>query len=240
MTNLEAKQELARHLGADYTEIAAGNNDLITTADLQAWIDIGVLRAWDYKPWPFTLKTRKLTTTDTDYYDQDDKMMPGSVFKLSVGGEEFEPPLAFQDYLKYKEDNPTGTDKKWAMHETYIFVNKLSYTVGDEMCITGKKLAPKLTADADLLPFSPMADNSEHSGNGAIVTLGYAEALGSEKYKRIPDASVQEKKGYFVLDALWRPFAEQKSLSQSSRQMFDAPDYFATGSRSSETKIGNF
>lgn len=237
MTFLEAKQALARKLDIDYSDIA--NNDLFSAVDLADWIQQGHLRVWDYKPWPFTQKTKTVTTVDTDYYDQPSGLMLGSIFKLIVGGKEFEDPIRFEDYLLYKEQYPTGTAKKWALHETYIFVNKYAYSIGDAMDIIGKEIAPALSADGDLLPFSPQADNSEHSGNQAIVLLAYAEALASEKLQKQAESELQEKKAYRILDSLWNAVAQQQSGQQSVRQMFTVPDYFA-GRSNRNHPIGGF
>lgn len=233
----ESKQALARKLHADYADI--GNNDLFSDADLGEAINFGVMRAWDYKRWPFTTKTKTVTTIDTTYYDQPTDLMPGSIFCLVIGDKVFTDPLRFEDYLKYKEDYPTGDDKKWSMHENFLFVNKHAYSIGATMDMIGKKFPPYLSDPAHLLPFSPTTDNYEHSGNQAIIELAYADILGSEKLKKHSESEIHEKKAYRILDLLWKPFAEQGTLQQSKKSSYSMPDYFGTGSRGS-SPIGNF
>jgi hypothetical protein len=240
MTNLEAKQHLARKLDIDYSDIA--NNDLWNDTDLQVLIQLGVFKAWDFKPWPFTQLTETATSINTDYYDHPPKLMNWSIYLLKVGGYEFKKVLA-EDYLKYKEDYPTGTLRIWAEIETYVFINKYAYTVGDTMDFYGKKFPTTLSATSDLLPFSPTSDNYEHSGNEAIVQLGYAEALDSEKMKNPAQAEIERKKAYQTLELLWKPFAEMKAHMQSQgRPMFNVPDFFGSGSnvKSSGQYTGNF
>lgn len=236
MTLEEAKKALCRKLDISYTDIA--NNDLFSDADLEEWINAGILKSWDYKRWPFTLKTKSVTTVNTDYYDQPTDLMPGSIFKLIIGGKEFKDPLVFEDYLKYKEDNSSGEDKYWSMHETFIFVNKHAYTIGETMDQIGKKFPPYLTTSSQLLPFSPTTDNYENSGNFAIVHFAYSEALASEKLNKASLAELEERKAYKILDTLWGSMAQQRSLSQSTRQAWNITDYFSSGSKSST--IGNF
>src|ERR1035441_3547538 len=60
MTLLEAKQAVARKLDIDYSDIS--NNGLFTDADLQSYIQFGIMKAWDYKPWPFTQAVKTATT----------------------------------------------------------------------------------------------------------------------------------------------------------------------------------
>jgi hypothetical protein len=240
MTNQEAKQHLSRKLDIDYSNIA--NNGLWTDTDLGVLIQLGLFKAWDFKPWPFTQLTETATSISTDYYDHPSKLMNWSIYLLRVGGYEFKKVLA-EDYLKYKEDYPTGTLRIWAEIETYIFVNKYAYTVGDAIDFYGKKFPITLSATSDLLPFSPTSDNYEHSGNEAIVQLAYAEALDSEKMNNPNQAEIERKKAYQTLDILWKPFSEMKSFMQSQgRPMFNVPDYFGNGKniRSSGAYTGNF
>src|SRR5438105_2703180 len=115
MTLTEAKQALARKLDIDYSDIA--NNGLWTDSDLGGLIQFGVEKAWDFKPWPFTEDTDTAASlTNTDYYDHPADLMQGSIEFLMVGGNEFTK-LSIQAYLRYFQDNPTGTDKIWAERE---------------------------------------------------------------------------------------------------------------------------
>jgi hypothetical protein len=237
MTHQEAKQHLARKLNIDYSDIA--NNDLWTDTDLQTLLQLGVFKAWDYHPWPFTQKVKKATTISTDYYDHPSDIMNGSIYRLTVGGKEYKKVIA-EDYYKFFEDFSSATDRIWTEVETYIFVNTHAYTVGDEMCLFGKKFPATLSSSSDLLPFSPTTDNYEHSGNEAIVLLAYAEALASEKKKMYAEAESERKKAYETLNVLWKPFADSKALLQSKgRPMFEVGDFFGQSGKGSQY-TGNF
>jgi hypothetical protein len=238
MTNHEAKQHLARKLNIDYSDIA--NNDLFSETDLQTYIQLGVIKAWDFKPWPFKRKVKKATTESTDYYDHPQDLMNGSIYKLTVGGKEYRKVID-EDYFKHFEDYPTSTERVWTEVETYIFVNKNAYTIGDELCLFGNKFPITLSGTSDLLPFSPTTDNYEHSGNEAVVLFGYAEALDSEKLKNPTQAEIERKKAYETLSILWKPFAEGKALLQSKgRPMFNTQDYFGGSGIQSSAYNGNF
>lgn len=240
MTNQEAKQHLARKLNIDYSDIA--NNDLFTDTDLQTYIQQGVFKAWDYHPWPFTQKVKKATSISTPYYDHPTDLMNGSIYLLTMGGKEFKKVIA-EDYFKFFEDFSTATDRIWTELETYIFINQNAYTVGDEMCLFGKRFPVTLSNASDLLPFSPTTDNYEHSGNEAIVLLAYAEALSSEKKKMYSESEEERKKAYEILNVLWKPFADSKALLQSKgRAMFNVPDFFGSGSNVARDSAytGNF
>lgn len=235
MTFTEAKAALAAKLDINITNIAS--NSLFSESQLETWLAAGIQRAWDYKPWPFTQRTITATTVDTEYYDHPNTLMLHSLNRLVINGKHYGNPMDFDDYILWKAQNPTSTDRVWAMHETYVFINRLSYSVGQTMDMSGKKYPPHMSSGSDLLPFSPMTDNSEHSGNQAIVELAYAEALGSDKLKRLSESMTHQESAYATLDLLWQPFAQQKAFQQTTRPMFNVPNLFGG---SGNGQIGNF
>lgn len=223
MTYLEARQHLARKLNIDYSDIA--NNDLFSATDLGVLIQLGSIKAWDFKPWDFTEGAKTGTTTAT-YLDYPADIQSGSIYLLRVAGKEYKK-LLYQDYMKYLEDYPNATDRIWTEQKRFILINTNAYTVGAAFEVFGKLMPPVLSADGDLLPFSPDSDNYEHSGNEAIVQLGYAEALDSDKKKNPQQAELERKKAYQTLNLLWKPFADARSLLQSrNRPFFNTPNFF--------------
>ena len=238
MTFQEAKQQLALKLDINYSDIA--NNGLFTDSDLGLFINTAIQDAWDYKPWPFTQKAKTATTISTPYYDYPQDLMLGSAYLVKVGGKEYKK-IQYEDYVKWFEDNSSATDKIWSEWESFIFINQNAYTVGDTLDIYGKKTAPQMSGSSDLLPFTPIADSYEYSGNGAIVTLAYAAALASEKKNNPQKASLELKTGFLTLDNLWKPFAAERSTLQSkNRPMFDTPDFFRGRTPTTNSNIGNF
>jgi hypothetical protein len=235
MTFSEAKQHLCnRKLNGDYSDIS--NNDLFTDTDLGEWIKLAVIKAWDYKPWDFTEGSKEGITTNT-YLDYPQDIQSGSIYLLRVNGEEYKKVL-FQDYLKYLEDYSTATARIWSEQKRFIFINTNAYTAGEPFDLFGKLMPPVLSGANDLLPFSPDTDNYEHSGNEAIVLLGYAEALASEKFKNPAQSEIERGKAYQLLDLIWKPFEEAHSLLQSkNRPFFNVPNYFGNNAQNS---IGNF
>ncbi len=240
MTLTEAKQHLARKLNIDYSDIA--NNSLFSDADLGVYIQLGLIKAWDYKPWDFTEGSKTATTVSdmltSGYADYPQDLQSGSIYLLKIDGKEYKK-LLFQDYLKFLEDNPSATDRFWSEQKRFIFINANSYSAGQVMDQYGKLMPPVLSSGSDVLPFSPDTDNNEHSGNEAIVLLGYSEALDSEVKKNPQQAEIERGKAYQLLDLLWKPFADQRSTLQSkNRPFFNTPDFFGNGSQGQNT--GNF
>lgn len=235
----EAKYALARKLDINYDDIA--NNGLFSDADLAGYIQSALIRAWDYKPWPFTQGVKTATTiAATDYYDYPQGMMSGSIYLLKAGGKEYKK-LLIEDYLRWFEHNPNDQTRYWSENQSYIFINKNAYAQGvDTFDLYGKLIAPHLSGTTDLLPFSPTTDNSEYSGNEAIIQLAYSEAMDSEKKKNPQAAEVERKKAYDTLGLLWKPFADSKAYLQPQRPLFNTPNYFPDYPNSRQTPIGNF
>jgi hypothetical protein len=238
MTFQEVKQQLSLKLDINYSDIA--NNGLFSDSDLGMFINSAIQDAWDYKPWPFTQKAKTATTSNTPYYDYPQDLMLGSAYLLKVTGKEFKK-LQYEDYVKWFEDNPTATDKIWSEWESFIFINQNAYTVGDTFDLRQENL-PADGELCDLLPFSPISDSYEYSGNNAIIQIAYAEALSSEKKNNPQQAALESKQAFATLDNLWKPFAAQKATLQSkNRPMFDVPDMFGkTFKNGNQFTPGNF
>lgn len=240
MTLQEAKQHLSRKLDIDYADIA--NNDLFTDTDLGEFIKLGVMKAWDYKPWDFTEGSKTATTISdmltSGYADYPSDFQSGSIYLLKINGYEYKK-LLFQDYLKLREDYPNSTGRYWSEQKRFIFINPNAYSAGQTLDLYGKLMPPVLSSASDLLPFSPDSDNNEHSGNEAIVLLAYSEALASEKKKNPSGAEVERGKAYQILDLLWQPMEAARSLLQSkNRPFFNTPNFFGNGNVNDS--IGNF
>lgn len=241
MTFLEAKTHLCnRKLNGDYSDIA--NNDLFSDTDLGEWIKLAVIKAWDYKPWDFSEGSKTATTVSdmltSGYADYPQDFQSGSIYLLKINGKEYKK-LLFQDYLKFQEDYPNDTDRVWSEQKRFIFINPNSYSAGQTMDLYGKLMPPILSSPSDILPFSPDSDNYEHSGNEAIIQIAYGEALASKKFNQEQEGEIERGKGYQLLDIIWKPFEESRSLLQSkNRPFFEVPDYFGNGNANSS--IGNF
>lgn len=243
MTNLEAKKALARKLNIDYTDIA--NNDLITADDLQDWVNQGAMQAYDFRFWDFAEHSKTATLVAGDitngYIAYPPDILPSSIYLLEVGGKEYDK-KNFPSYKKYRRDEPTGRDRIWSEFKRLIFLNTQAEEVvaGGIVDIYGKRGYRNMSADADLLPFSPDQDNEEMSGNQACVLLAYAEALDSDKKKNPSQAEVERKKAYEILGVLAKQLEQGRASEQvKNRPMFNVPNFFGRSNNGS-TDQGRF
>jgi hypothetical protein len=246
----EAETALCRELNTSVTDVLAGTNSLFAQADIDGYINNGVKRAWDYKPWTFTEKTYMFNLTSgmiaAGYIDYPNTFEDESAYRLEVpairqGNAEFKKVL-FADYQKWFSDYSTDTSAIWTEHERFIFFNPLAVSAGQEVDISGKLRAPTLSGSSDLLPFSPTTDNQENSGNSAIILLAYAEALASDKKQNPAGAKDQEGRGIMLLDTVWKPIGERRAEKASqNRPFFNGVNLFQQNRPSRfDTNIGNF
>lgn len=242
MTNLEAKQSLARKLNIDYSDIA--NNDLFSDADLQAYINAGAMQAWDFADWDFKehaqTATLNATAITNGYIIFPEIFAPSSINLLKIGGKTFDK-KSFKTFSTWFETYPADQSKYWAEFKRKIFFNANACSVGDAIDAYASRSMVALSADGDLLPFSPDEDNSEYSGNEAIVRLAYAEALSSDKKKNTAQAELERKNAFQMLSLLAQSFQSGRSSEQDkNRPMFSVPDFFRGGTSRGDNNIGTF
>lgn len=226
MTFKEAQQKLCRKLNLDYDDVSDGLCSLFSLDDIKEYILDAIVLALSYRPWNLLEGSKVITGIDTPYYDYPEHFKVGSMWLLLVAGEEFDK-IDFQDYLKYKKENPTGTDKLWAEYGNLVFVNQSAYSVGDEISMFGKELINKVSGDTDLMPFSPNEDLEDGQGNIAIIQLAYAAALASDVKKESSKSNKENKEAIAQLDLLWDQEGRNRSLEKpKDRPMFEIPDFF--------------
>ena len=244
----EAQQALCKQLNISLIDVTANNNSLFTLAEITDFVNGGVKRAWDYKPWTFTEKTYQMSVPSsfTGYIDYPTTFEDESVYRLEVpaivtGNAEFEKKI-FADYQKWFSDYPTDTSSIWTEHERFIFFNKNAVIAGQEVDVSGKLRAPTLVNSTDLLPFSPTSDNQENSGNNAIILLALSDVLASAKKKDMPGSAAQEKRAFTMLDIIWKPIGERRAQKNSqNRPFFNTVDMFnSRRSGRNQTPTGNF
>lgn len=242
MTFLEAKQELARKLDIDYADIA--NNDVFSDADLGGYINTACFLAWDFTSWDFAehSKTATLLTADITrgYVSYPTDIQPSSIYYFAIDGKEYHK-KNFNGYKRYFQTNATAQDRYWAEFKRLIFFNTNIAQEGMSIDIYGKRNFQELSADADLLPFSPDTDSQSFSGNSGVVILAYAQALSSEKKMNATQGAVEEKRAYGIFGVL----KSQLDLGRATEQpketpMFEVPDFFRSqkGGRSSSPTGG--
>ena len=102
-------KEFSSKLGIDYTDI--DNNDLYTLTELKRWMNFGKDEAVARHPWPFTEGRREIASVSgQERYDYPSSMKSDSIRYMTVNDKRYGK-LLFEDYLQYRENRSSGTQK---------------------------------------------------------------------------------------------------------------------------------
>jgi len=247
MTLDEARSAVCSKLNINYADVQAGNNALFSLADLNEFVNSGAGQAWDYKPWTFTegVKSLIIPSPIPPYYDYPSNFEDESIEFIAVNGVpwigENNGKRTYLDFQKWFSDYPTDMSLIWTEKARFIFLNTNAIAIGQTMDAYGKLRRSQLVSSTDLLPFSPLDDGDENSGNDAITHLAYAHAMQSEKKKAYAQAAQIEKDALAMLDNVWKPLGERKAQKQGqNKPFFNTNDNYRGWSSPFNTNIGNF
>jgi len=233
-----------------FSDIIQGVQDDMTIGDesslfplalVKRMINRSYLKASALYRWPETEDAKKTNTVASqDYYDYPDSWRPDSVWKVTIDGVRYgeEPdgsPLSFEDYLLFKEDNPTSTDKKWANQWRRYFIHPTPTANGTlNINVWGHRVVDALSADGDVTIFS----YSMPECNEAIVK----ETVALLKHK-----GEESKTGQFlsgealgILTISWNKIRQEQMKYETVKPFFYVPDFYSGQSKLKEDVIGNF
>lgn len=162
------------------------------------------------------------TVADQEYYDYPDNWQPDSVWKLTIGGEDYGDPLVFDDYLYQKEnDVPLGADYLWSSQWRRFFVYPTPTTSGNNnIVVWGQKVVETLSSDSDVTIFS----YSMPECNEALVL----EAVAILKAKGENENSSQFNSGRAkeILAVSFGKIRQNQAKYEKTQPAFDVPNFF--------------
>lgn len=188
--------------------------------------------------WP-ALEDSKQTTTGVNqyYYDAPTTWRPDSIWRLEVNEETYgeEPdgsPLAFDDYLTWKKNNPTSDELKWAVQWLRYFFSPTPTTAGLVICVWGQKNVTPLTNTTDTTIFSySMPDCNE-----AIVLE--ALAILQKKGEKGDDSQMNSPEAKLILSVAFNKLKQEQTKFEKNQPMWNVPDYFSGKGRSNHPRGG--
>jgi len=189
----------------------------ITTTMIKRWLNMAKDWACSYKPWPFLATKNATDLIDaTGEYPYPTGFRTYSIFLIRVDGKRYIK-INYEDYLKYLEEYPTGTDKVWAQYDRDIFINGNACSVGDTIGMYGKGPVADLSADDDETPFA----DGEPDGDEAIILKAESIVVGSKLVGRQNDSLKKLAEASAILDKIWDRIEEQKPKEvRKARPMF--------------------
>lgn len=214
------------------------NSSQYPQATIDSAINRARIKAERLFRWP-ALQDAKTTTTQTniDYYDAPQNWTPQSVWRVVVGGVTYgeQPdgsPLKFRDYLKFKEDFPDSTEKKWALQWLRFFITPTPTDDTTSICVYGQKNGDSLTVDGSTTIFSyNLPECNEAIGLEAAAIL-------KKKGDNLQKGGMLSEEAKQILAVAWERVREENSKNESSLPFFDVPDYF--GYSNAPQVTGNF
>jgi hypothetical protein len=205
-------------------------------------IDLAINRAYTKSaalfPWPELMDAKKTTTqVGQEYYDYPSTWRSNSIWKLDIDGVRWgeDPdgsPLSFDDYLNWKEDNPTSTDKKWANQWRRFFFRPLPTTATVVISVWGIMVNETLSEDAHVTIFS----YSMPECNEAVVLEAVAILKSKGEQEKSGEFRSTEAKG--ILAVAWGKIRTENAKYEKNQPFFNVPDYYS-GSGTAQ-KTGDF
>ena len=229
------QEELCESLGVAFADI--DNNGLFDTAQIKRWLNMGKNRALSYKKWPFLEYIGSDLIDATGEYPYPTLTKTKSVFLITVAGERYVK-VSYEDYLKYFEDNSSGTDRIWAEFDRTISINGNDCSVGDAIKFYSQQGVADMSGDSDTTPF----DAAEPSGDEAIIKFARAIALSSDKLKNPTKARKEDLEAKEILNQIWDRIQEVKprEIRKGTPRFKRINILKGTTSRGSPDNIGRF
>lgn len=200
--------------------IAAGN-EFWSDDYIKSIINRANRWACNYKRWPVTEKA-KYTSSQANalYYDYPSEFKIDSIARLEIDGKEYKK-IRYEDFMKYLEDSPNGTDRLFSDYRRFYFINPKVSVNGKEITIWGQEKPAKLVNNTDITPFA----EGEEAGEEAIIKK--AISLGLQKAKRYVEAREEAAEAMRILEEIWARIKEGQQLYQSKdRPAFNIPRFF--------------
>lgn len=210
-------------INATYSDLTASSeSDLYNLTAVMLAVNRANQKAGSLFKWP---KTQSAQTTDTqkniDYYDVPDNWKPDSAWKLTVDDLDYGKPLLFEDYLKFKEDNPASVVKKWSQQWTRYFISPTPTADGvKNISIFGFESVAWLVNDTDTTIFSyNMRDCNDAIVQEAVAILkAKAEDENSSIFRSTTAKS--------ILTTAWVKIQQGQMHKRKIQPMFQVPDFF--------------
>lgn len=181
-----------------------------TDAMLSAWTDQAHKWAAAQHKWPFT--EGRATTTYTTTEEWNFEGYKADSFRIVQVGTKRLNKLAYEDYLIFKESEPSASDRVFSDYGNTLFINTAVDSSGT-LTVWGQYTPATLDATDPTVQtvFTPTAEE----GNDAIVekVLYYAKV----KEKKMNEAAVFETQAKLKLEELWKRIQDEQYAYQTHR-----------------------
>jgi hypothetical protein len=233
--------EFSELIEAVQSDLTVGDeSSLFPLATIKLAINRSYRKAGGLFRWPETEDAKKTSTqASQDYYDYPQTWRPDSVWRVEVSGVRYgeEPdgsPLAFPDWLIWKEDYPTSTEKRWSTQWRRYFISPTPITNGSsDLVVYGQEVVEKLVNDSDVTIFSYSMPECNDAITMEAVAILKSKGNNREGGEMI---SVEAKQ---ILATAWSKIRQEQAKNEKTQPFFEVNDFFSTKS-STIDNIGRF
>lgn len=227
-TRLEIQTELGPMLKAVST------STYFTPTRLQTAISRANLWAGDEQPWP-NIKKGFITHTiaGDEYIDYPENCQSESIFKIAIDGKSDYKKKDFDDFNRFREENPTSIEKYFTEFGRELFVTPIPAITGeDNFILWGLIQATEMGSDSSETIFSGWSSST----NEAILLRAYAYLIKNIDANKANDA-INEAKA--IILRCYKKIANRTQMKQRlNKPMFVVPDLF--GNKSLNNTRGDF
>lgn len=199
-----------------------------TDTMLSDWFTLANKWASTYKKWQYT-EGRVSTTyaSSTEEWNYPEGWRPDSIRILQVGGKRCQK-LNFDDYQRFREDNPDASDRVFSDYGLTYYINPQAGLSGTTI------LYGQYTPYWDITDenYKTVFSGTMEDGNEAIIQRMLSYAM--EKEKKMNESLSYYQRAKDILDGIYKSFQEEQFAYQTkNRGMFKYFDVI-TGSGSNE------
>ena len=233
---LETRAELRSIIQSDLN--VSDSSSLFPPATINSAINRGYVKAYRLFRWPGTEDAKATTTqADHDYYDSPSNFVPDSMWRVQVDGVMYgtKPggrPMSYHDFLQWKIDNPSSTEKRWAKQWNRYFISPTPTASALAIVVWGQENADVLDDDTDVTIFSYNLPEC----NEAVILE--AKAILKNKGASPKDGQFYSAEAKGILAVAYARISQDTAQEEKIQPMLNVPDFFGSGSQTQVT--GNF
>ena len=187
-------------------------DSFITDTSLSTWWRDAIIWASSYKEWPFT-EARDASSTwsgteKVEYTSFAPEFKTDSIRIMTIGDKRLQK-LNFEDYLIFREEQPTGDDRVFTDLNRTVYINPYADVSGTLTVYGQEQVAIDMTDETGTTPFSTY----DAEGNEAIY-----EKMSSYMKRRehlTQEAELHDQRASAKLEEIWGRVKARQALYQS-------------------------
>lgn len=206
------------------------NSSLYPSATIKLALNRAYNKSGALFKWPALQDSQKTSTVASqEYYEAPTTWRPNSIWRLEVdsvmyGQEPDGSPMSFDDFLIWKTDYSTSTDKKWAVQWLRYFIHPIPTTNGsNNITIWGFKNVTELVNDSDTTIFS---SNLPECNDAIVMEAAAILKTKGEAERSSQFVSTEAKQ---ILSITFSKIKSESAKFEKNQPFFYTGDFYGKG-----------